>query len=102
MGSAFLGRGFWWTTAENVAIVSAGGAATPLAEHQHELLSQIPWDLVGSGAVVGALLGFLYSIVTLLRKNGAASLSPDVIATELVAKRSGGWDPTESNPVDFP
>jgi hypothetical protein len=98
MASAFLGRGFRQTAAENVAIGAAGGAATPLADHRSELLTHIPWDLVASGAVTGALLGFLYSVLTLLRKNGVASLSKDVVAVPL----AGGWNPVNPNPVDFP
>lgn len=101
MGSALLGRGFWWTTAENAAIGSAAGAGTPLANNRGELLTHIPWDLVGSGVVVGALLGFLYSVVTILRKNGVASLSPDAVSAQLVAKQ-GGWNPVDPNPIDFP
>jgi hypothetical protein len=96
MGSAFLGRGFWQTTAENAAIGAAAGAAGPLANHQGDVLTHVPWDLVASGGVNGAFLGFLYSVVTLLRKNGVASLSPNVVAAPL----QHGWDPTDSNPVD--
>ena len=89
-----VSKAFWQTTAENAVIGAAGGAATPLAAHATDLLNHVPWDYVGSGAGLGAVLAVLYSLASLKRNNGVASFSPNVVAL------GHGWDPVETNPAN--
>lgn len=80
--SRLLTRVFWWSAAETTLGYSAAGTATVLGLHVTELITDVPWYAVLSGAGVGALLGFSKALSSLKVQpdNGNSSFLQNVVA----------------------